>query len=186
MLIYIDPKILKHFSTSYLSKNLNYHLGPTKISYPGLIDHTHCLSQNLEFRFYRYGSRSRRDGVAKFLWWSCFILELPIWNDQNFRNEVLPSPLRFDRFEMFFFGLTETSNVRIFCTSWSHRDFGLVSLSWVKACNSTIFGWRLYIPLHPHLLSKRAIRMKHYLHYSFSKREPPTHVLRSRYSNPTI
>ena len=90
VLIYIDPKILKHFSTSYLSKTLKSHLGPTKISYPGLIDHTHCLSQNLAFQFHWYGSRSHRDGVAKFLWWSCFISELPKWNDRNYRNEVLP------------------------------------------------------------------------------------------------
>jgi hypothetical protein len=50
------------------------------------------------------------------------------------------------------FGLTETSSVRSFTLVglteilvWCHRVES-------KTCNCWIFGWSLYIPIHPHLL----------------------------------
>jgi hypothetical protein len=41
---------------------------------------------------------------------------------------------------------------------------------WSKVCNGWIFVWRLYIPLHPLLPGKRAIRTCLHFHHTFSER----------------
>ena len=46
--------------------------------------------------------------------------------------------------------------------------------------------WRLYIPLHPSFIRGESHQNVPTLQHSSSEREPPTHVLRPRYSFPTI
>ena len=63
-------------------------------------------------------------------------------------------------------------------TIWCHRV-------WKIVCNGYIFcGFYIY-PSTPFSFCERAIRTCLHFHYSFSEREPPTHVLRPRHSNPT-
>ena len=54
-----------------------------------------------------------------------------------------------------------------------------------KLCVRLDFVWRLYIPLHPFSILERSIRTCLHFQPTFSEREPPTHVLRPRHSNPT-
>ena len=133
MLSDIAPQILKHFSTFHLSKPLNVHLGPTISSLRTHRDEPiHCHMPNPNFS-------------VQPIW----ILVSPRW-----RNQVsMMKLLRFGITDMkrskllkwrlalaialrshrdVLFSLTETSNVQIFCTSRSHREFYLVSPSWVK------------------------------------------------------
>src|SRR3989337_1949316 len=60
----------------------------------------------------------------------------------------------------------------------SHRDGSNMCNGWIL-CGGYIY------PSTPFSICERAIRTCLHFHYSFSEREPPTHVLRPRYSNPT-
>ena len=54
-----------------------------------------------------------------------------------------------------------------------------------NVCNSWILCGGYIYPSTPFSISERAIRTCLHFHYSFFEREPATHVLRPRYSNPT-
>src|SRR3990170_2736696 len=56
---------------------------------------------------------------------------------------------------------------------------------WSNACNGWILCGGYIYPSTPFSICERAIRTCLHFHHTFSEREPPTHVLRSRYTNPT-
>ena len=95
-------------------------------------------------------------------------------------------PLHIGRSEMFPFGPTGTSKFISFALVGLTENSSRCHRVWSKVCNGWISCGGYIYPSAPLLPSKRAIKTCLHFHHTFSEREPPTHVLRSSYFNPTI
>ena len=155
-------------------------LGPIEMAWSTLY---HLLQL---FRSNRVCNRCHQDGLTNFLLPCCnyfglteMLQSVPPKRGLPYHcTSVAPScfhsvPPKLQKFTSFAqVGLTEISNR-------CHRV-------WSKMCNGWISCGGYIYPSTTLLPSKRAIRTCLHFHHTFFEREPPTHVLRSSYSNPTI